>query len=87
MALPDSSLYLACKSLVDALGEGIQALTHNIKIYSGAPADIASKTDEIRLNLFFYRFEPSGFQAGPHPQEPWRVRRRLAPAGYGDVIF
>lgn len=74
MALPDSSLYLACKSLVDALGEGIQALTHNIKIYSGAPADIASKTDEIRLNLFFYRFEPSGFQAGPHPQEPWRVR-------------
>lgn len=74
MALPDSSLYLACKSLVDALNEGIQANTHGIKIYTGAPADIASKTDEIRLNLFFYRFEPSGFQAGVHPNEPWRIR-------------
>lgn len=74
MALPDSSLYLACKSLVDALNEGVQANTHDIKIYTGAPADIASKTDEIRLNLFFYRFEPSGFQAGAHPNEPWRIR-------------
>jgi hypothetical protein len=74
MALPDSSLYLACKSLVDALNDGIQANTHGIKIYTGAPADIASKTEDNRLNLFFYRFEPSGFQAGAHPNEPWRIR-------------
>ena len=74
MALPDSSLYLACKSLVDALHEGIQANTHGIKIFTGAPADIASKTEDNRLNLFFYRFEPSGFQAGAHPNEPWRIR-------------
>ncbi|WP_323813540.1 DUF4255 domain-containing protein [Cellvibrio sp. NN19] len=74
MALPDSSLYLACKALVDGLEEGIQANTHEISISMGSPADIASKTDENRLNLFFYRFEPSGFQAGVHPNEPWRIR-------------
>lgn len=74
MALPDSSLYLACKALVDGLEEGIQANTHAISIYLGSPADVASKSDENRLNLFFYRFEPSGFQAGVHPNEPWRIR-------------
>jgi hypothetical protein len=74
MALPDSSLYLACQAVVDTLTVGIQANTHNIKTYIGAPADLTSKTDEIRLNLFFYRFEPSGFQAGAHPNDPWRVR-------------
>ena len=74
MALPDSSLYLACQAVVDTLAAGIQANTHNIKIYIGSPADITTKTDEIRLNLFFYRFEPSGFQAGAHPNDPWRIR-------------
>jgi Pvc16 N-terminal domain len=74
MALPDSSLYLACQAVVDTLTAGIQANTHNIKTYIGAPADLSSKTDEIRLNLFFYRFEPSGFQAGAHPNDPWRIR-------------
>jgi hypothetical protein len=74
MALPDSSLYIACKSLVNALQNGIQANSHGIKVFMGAPADVASKTDDIRLNLFFYRFEASGFQAGAHPNEPWRIR-------------
>lgn len=74
MALPDSSLYLTCASLMDAISAGIQANTHGIKLYMGAPADIAAKIDEDRLNLFFYRFEPSGFQAGIHPNDPWRMR-------------
>lgn len=74
MALPDSSLYLACNAVADTIGNGIQANTNNIKIYIGAPADITTKTDENRLNLFFYRFEPSGFQANSHPNDPWRLR-------------
>lgn len=74
MALPDSALYQACDALATALGNGIQANTHGIKIYLGAPADIASKKDEHRVNIFFYRFEPSGFQANAHPHDPWRIR-------------
>ena len=74
MPIPDSSLYLACKAVADAIGVGIQANTNSIKVYVGAPADITSKNDENRLNLFFYRFEPSGFHAGTHPNDPWRIR-------------
>jgi hypothetical protein len=74
MALPDSSLYLTCQSVADALSSGIQANSNNIKIHIGAPADVSNKSEEIRLNLFFYRIEPSGFQAGSHPNEPWRIR-------------
>ncbi len=74
MPIPDSSLYLACNAVADAISTGIQANTHAIKVYIGAPADISSKTDENRLNLFFYRFEPSGFHAGTHPHDPWRIR-------------
>lgn len=74
MALPDSSLYLACQSVADALSSGIQANSNNIKIHIGAPADVSNKPEEIRLNLFFYRIEPSGFQANSHPNEPWRIR-------------
>lgn len=74
MAIPDSALYLACNAVADFVSNGIQANTHGIKVYLGAPADLAKKDDEDRINLFFYRMEPSGFQAGPHPQDPWRVR-------------
>lgn len=74
MAIPDSALYLACNSVADFISNGIQANTHGIKIYLGSPADITKKDDEDRLNLFFYRMEPSGFQAGVHPRDPWRVR-------------
>ena len=51
-----------------------QANSNNIKIHIGAPADVSNKPEEIRLNLFFYRIEPSGFQANSHPNEPWRMR-------------
>ncbi len=74
MAIPDSALYHACNAVSDAISQGIQATTHAIKIYMGAPADISKKTDENRLNLFFYRFEPSGFQSDAHPNDPWRIR-------------
>jgi len=74
MAIPDSSLYLACNAVADAISTGIQANTNSIKVYLGAPADITGKNDENRLNLFFYRFEPSGFHAGTHPNDPWRIR-------------
>lgn len=74
MAIPDSALFLACDSVADFISNGIQANTHGIKIYLGSPADISKKDDEDRLNLFFYRMEPSGFQAGIHPQDPWRIR-------------
>ncbi|MHA7879035.1 MAG: DUF4255 domain-containing protein [Saccharospirillum sp.] len=74
MPIPDSALYLACDAIATFVSQGIQAVTHDISVTLGAPADVASRTDEDRLNLFFYRVEPSGFQAGVHPQEPWRIR-------------
>lgn len=74
MALPESSLSLVCQAFLNALANGIQAPSHSIKTFMGAPADVANKNDDIRLNLFFYRFEPSSFQANAHPNDPWRIR-------------
>lgn len=74
MPIPDSALYIACNAVAEFVSNGIQANTHGIKVYMGAPADLTSKRDEDRLNLFFYRIEPSGFQAGVHPRDPWRIR-------------
>lgn len=74
MPIPDSALFLACDAVAGFVREGIQAVTNDIVVTLGAPADVASRTDEDRLNLFFYRVEPSGFQAGVHPQDPWRIR-------------
>lgn len=74
MPIPSSSFYQICEAVADYVGDGLQAVTNNIHIYLGAPAEVAGKKDEHRISLFFYRFEPSGFQADPHPQEPWRLR-------------
>lgn len=74
MPIPSSSFYEICDAMAEYVRVGLQAVTHDIHIYLGAPAEIAGKKDEHRISLFFYRFEPSGFQAGAHPQDPWRLR-------------
>lgn len=74
MPLPDSTLHQACQALADYLRSGLQAAANDIHIYLGAPAEVAAHRDQHRLGLFFYRFEPSGFQANAHPRDPWQVR-------------
>lgn len=73
MALPESSLSIICASVRDFIRLGIDAVGNNINVLIGAPAEIEDD-GEHRVSMFFYRFEPGGFQANVHPQEPWRIR-------------
>lgn len=74
MPLPVSSISVMCNQISTFVRSGLNAASNNILVSMGAPSEVADSDDEHRVNLFFYRFEPSGFQAGAHPNDPWRVR-------------
>lgn len=74
MPINDSSLYIMCNAVADFVRSGLQTNANEMAVYIGSPAGLVQKKDENRINLFFYRFEPSGFQASAHPHEPWQVR-------------
>lgn len=72
--LPASSLSQVCNQIADFVRVELDAASNNINVSIGSPADVDDSSSEHRLNLFFYRLEPSGFQAGARPDEPWRLR-------------
>jgi hypothetical protein len=85
MALPVSSLSQVCRSIADFVSQGLQASQNKIRISLGSPADVASTTPQSnhRVNLFFYRFEPSGFGPAADPGEPWRLRLHCLITAFG----
>ena len=44
-----------------------------MSVSTGAPADLPADPGH-RVNLFFYRFEPGGFETSLRPGEPWHIR-------------
>ncbi len=74
MVLPVSSLSIVCSAIAEFVRTGIDAANNSINVSIGAPAEAAVNTNEHRVNLFFYRFEPSGFEAAVRPDQPWRIR-------------
>jgi hypothetical protein len=67
-------LSIICNSISQFVRAGLNAAANNIAVSIGAPAEVADNDEDHRLNLFFYRFEPGGFDADAHPNDPWRVR-------------
>jgi hypothetical protein len=74
MPLPESSLSIICSSIRQFVDSSLNAAANNISVSIGAPAEVADNDDDHRLNLFFYRFEPGGFDSDAHPNDPRRVR-------------
>jgi hypothetical protein len=74
MPVPVSSLSIVCASIREFVRTGLDAAAHNIMVSIGAPALVADDDNEHRVNLFFYRFEPYGFNADVRPDEIWRLR-------------
>ncbi len=79
MALAISSLSRVCRSLGQVLSAGINDSTTatRIEVVIGTPSIAAALQDsetKHRLNLFFFRFEPSGFFPDNLPGETWLVR-------------
>ncbi len=74
MALPESSLSIVCSAIAQFVRAGIHAAANNINVIIGAPAELPDSAEDHKLNLFFYRLEPGGFDSDAHPNDPWRVR-------------
>jgi len=87
MALPESSLSIVCKSVYDFVGVGVGAAVNDISMTMGAPGEDTGESGKNRINLFFYRFEPGGFDSVSHPFDPWRIRMfcLITTFGVGDT--
>lgn len=76
MPVPPSSLSQVCDNVRDVINTGIDAVARGITVTIGSPAVVGAldSSADHHLNLFFYRFEPSGFEPGAQPDLPWRIR-------------
>lgn len=85
MALPRSSLSQVCRAIADFVSLGLDAGANSIQVMIGPPASAAPGTTDTthRVNLFFYRIEPSGFFPGDTPGDPWWVRLHCLVTGFG----
>jgi len=85
MALPDSSIALACRSVVDFVRQRFRDDGQTIRVMLGSPATAhpaANETDH-RVNFFFHRFEPSSFDADVTPGETWWLRAHCLVTAFG----
>ncbi len=73
MALPTSTLSTVANQVASFLRDSLDAANNNIDVRIGNPA-LPGDDGQHRLNLFFYRMEPSAFQAEGHPNDPYRMR-------------
>ncbi len=76
MAVVASSLSVVCKGLMEFLRDELNRGEMKVTVSLGTPADAAPGEQEAnhRLNLFFFRFEGSGFQPDNLPGETWLLR-------------
>lgn len=77
MAVGISSLSSVCRQLGQIVTAGVNSpASSRISVVIGTPAAAATVEgdQEHRLNLFFFRFEPSGFFPDGLPGENWLVR-------------
>jgi len=78
MAVGISSLSSVCRQFGQAVSAGINDVPDNsrIDVLIGTPAAAATAESDAdhRLNLFFFRFEPSGFFPDTTPGDAWLLR-------------
>ena len=85
MALPPSTLSQVCRSVADFVSEGLDAPDKSIRVMIGNPADAApkGKGSDHRVNLFFYRLEPSGFAPDTASDDTWWLRLHCLITAFG----
>ncbi len=75
MTLVASSLSQICRAIADVVGAGLNGAEVVARVTIGTPADaVPAETDMHRLNFFFFRFEPYGFDADVLPGETLFLR-------------
>jgi hypothetical protein len=85
MPLPKSSLSQVCRSIADFLSNHLKASANSFRVTIGNPAAVAPSTTETenRLNLFFYRIDPSGYFTGGDSGGTWWLRLHCMVTGFG----
>lgn len=74
MPLPVSTLAAVGIQVAAFLRLAMNAAANGIDVRVGNPASVDTEREQHQLNLFFYRLEPSAFQAEGHPNDPRRMR-------------
>ncbi len=75
MAVVASSLSVVCKGLMQFLSDELNHGEMRVTVTLGTPAELHGEdSEQHRLNLFFFRFEMSGFQPDNRPGEDWLLR-------------
>lgn len=75
MSIDASPLSVVCNAVYTFVRDGVDAAANSINVTLGAPGMKPDDDEDTnRINLFFYRFEPYGFDSDVHPLEPWRLR-------------
>lgn len=83
MSAPASSLSVMCIAIYNFVRAGVGAVANSINVTMGAPAIPPEDESVVRVNLFFYRFEPYAFDADAHPLDPWRIRMYCLITAFG----
>lgn len=85
MALPASTLSRVCRSVSDFVSDGLDAANHSIHVTLGAPggAPVSQTVDYHRVNLFFYRIDPFGFDSDGLPGETGWIRLHCLVTAFG----
>ncbi|GAB3255232.1 Pvc16 family protein [Chitinimonas naiadis] len=77
MSLAIPSLAQTCRDYAQQLADGIKVVGFSeIRVTIGSPGTVAPDdgAEKQSLNLFFFRFETSGFDGAVLPGEPWLLR-------------
>jgi hypothetical protein len=83
MALKVSSLSFGCVAIRDFLRTNIEGAPTTISVEIGAPSEVDTSNGANVINLFFYRFDPSGFGPLSRPNEPFRIRAYCLITAFG----
>lgn len=85
MPLPLSTLSRVSRAIADFLSNGLDTAGKSIRLSIGNPASAVPKDTDIehRVNLFFYRIEPSEFEADLQTNDPWRLRLHCLLTAFG----
>jgi len=86
MPLKPSSLSFASETIRSFLAANLEGVPADIDVVVGSPGGDQIPGDKNAVNLFFYRFEPSGFGPIARPDEPWRIRVHCLVSAFGTLF-
>jgi len=84
VSLPSSTLSRVCRTVSDFVSAGLDAANQSIQVTLGSPGSAPPENgDKHRVNLFFYRIDPFGFDNDALPGEVGWIRLQCLVTAFG----